>query len=332
MSDKDLMVSIRCLVFNHEKYLRQCLDGFVMQQTNFRFEAVVHDDASTDGSADIIREYAEKYPYIIKPIYEEENQYSKYNGSLSRIMNEACKGKYIAYCEGDDYWIDPLKLQKQVDYLENHLEFAGIHTAFAIYHQNLEKKEYRHWALYNDKKLLASDIVADNTDIQTCTILINRKKFNELYEKQGDLFMIDGKYVSSDIQSFSGFAWFFGIGYIDDVTAVYRIHNDSVSGRGDIEKAICHRQRAYRIRSHMAEKLSLSDTVKKQIRVKCNLEVLQLQLRAGKYDDANNTNDVYLNSKIIQWLIAMLKFSQIQNGRFIGRIIKLLGIKEKLMK
>lgn len=70
------LVSIRCLVYNHEAYLRQCLDGFVMQKTNFRFEAIVHDDASTDGSAAIIREYAEKYPDIIKPIFETENQYS----------------------------------------------------------------------------------------------------------------------------------------------------------------------------------------------------------------------------------------------------------------
>ncbi len=115
-----LVVSIRCCTYNHEAYIRQCLNGFVMQKTNFRFEAIVHDDASTDGTTDIIREYAKKYPNIIKPIYEAENQYSKRDGSLRRIMDAACTGKYIAYCEGDDYWIDPLKLQKQVDYMEQH--------------------------------------------------------------------------------------------------------------------------------------------------------------------------------------------------------------------
>lgn len=124
MDDNKILLSIRCLVYNHEPFLRQCLDGFVMQKTNFRFEAIVHDDASTDGSAAIIREYAEKYPDIIKPIYETENQYSKHDGSLGRIMNAACKGKYIAVCEGDDYWIDPLKLQKQVDFLETHLDYS----------------------------------------------------------------------------------------------------------------------------------------------------------------------------------------------------------------
>ena len=117
--ESKIIVSIQCLVYNHEPYLRKCLDGFVMQKTNFKFEAIVHDDCSTDGSAAIIREYAEKYPDIIKPIYETENQYSKHDGSLDRIMDSACKGKYIALCEGDDYWTDPLKLQKQYDVLEN---------------------------------------------------------------------------------------------------------------------------------------------------------------------------------------------------------------------
>lgn len=123
-SPKELiMVSIKCLVYNHEKFIRETLEGFIMQKTNFRFEAIVHDDASTDNTANIIREYAEKYPGIIKPIYEIENQYSKKDSSLSRIINEACTGKYIAMCEGDDYWTDPYKLQKQVDFLEGTIKY-----------------------------------------------------------------------------------------------------------------------------------------------------------------------------------------------------------------
>lgn len=116
------LVSICCLAYNHEAYIRQCLDGFMMQKTTFPIEILIHDDASTDNTADIIREYEKKYPTIIKPIYQVENQYSKgvrvgvvYN--LSRV-----RGKYVALCEGDDYWIDPLKLQKQVDFMESHPE------------------------------------------------------------------------------------------------------------------------------------------------------------------------------------------------------------------
>ena len=132
------LVSIWCLVYNHEPYLRQCLDGFVMQKTNFKFEAIVHDDVSTDGSAAIIREYAEKYPEIIKPIFETENQYSKRDNSLERIMYEACRGKYIAMCEGDDYWIDSLKLQKQVNILENNTDCSLCCGAF------IRKQKYKY--------------------------------------------------------------------------------------------------------------------------------------------------------------------------------------------
>ena len=130
------MVSIHCLVYNHEPFLRQCLEGFVMQKASFRFEAIVHDDASTDGSTSIIRDYAKKYPDIIKPIFETENQYSKKDGSLGKIMAQACVGKYVALCEGDDYWNDPLKLQVQVDYMECHPECGLCYSNFNILKQD----------------------------------------------------------------------------------------------------------------------------------------------------------------------------------------------------
>lgn len=113
-------VSVICNAYNHEKYIRSALDGFVMQKTTFPFEVLIHDDASSDRTAEIIREYEIKYPDIIKPIYSTENQYSKNDGSLRRIQLGRVQGKYIALCEGDDYWTDPLKLQKQFDLLESH--------------------------------------------------------------------------------------------------------------------------------------------------------------------------------------------------------------------
>lgn len=118
--NENIMVSICCPVYNHEKYLRKCLDGFINQKTNFKFEVLIHDDASTDNSATIIREYEKRYPDIIKPIYQKENQYSK-GVKISFIYQyPRAKGKYIALCEGDDYWCDDNKLQTQVEYLETH--------------------------------------------------------------------------------------------------------------------------------------------------------------------------------------------------------------------
>ena len=138
------LVAINCLVYNHEPYLRDCLEGFVMQQTNFPFVAIVHDDASTDHSADIIREYAAKYPDIIHPIYETENQWRKADGSLRKIMNaaiEATGAPYIAMCEGDDYWTDPYKLQKQVNFFDTHPNVGLCYTDCDIYYEDENRWE-----------------------------------------------------------------------------------------------------------------------------------------------------------------------------------------------
>ena len=118
----DIAVSIVCNAYNHENYIRDALESFVMQKTNFKFEVLVHDDASTDKTADIIREYEKKYPDLIKPIYQTENQYSKGFGLVGKLQLGRAVGKYIAYCEGDDYWTDPVKLQKQYDAMEAHPE------------------------------------------------------------------------------------------------------------------------------------------------------------------------------------------------------------------
>ncbi|MCM1518458.1 MAG: glycosyltransferase [Pseudoflavonifractor sp.] len=131
------LVAIWSLAYNHEPYIRDCLNGFVMQQTNFPFIAIVHDDCSTDGTTQIISEYAEKYPNIIKPIYEKENQWEKSDGSLDRIAHKALfesGAKYIALCEGDDYWTDPHKLQKQVAYMLEHPDCSiCFHNVYVKY-------------------------------------------------------------------------------------------------------------------------------------------------------------------------------------------------------
>lgn len=132
MSTKEeIMVSICCLTYNHEKYIVNALDGFLMQETDFKFEVLIHDDASTDRTAAIIRPYEQKYPEIIKPIYQTENQYSQ-GVKISAAFNyPRAKGKYIAICEGDDYWIDSHKLQKQVDYMEQNQNCTFcFHNAF----------------------------------------------------------------------------------------------------------------------------------------------------------------------------------------------------------
>lgn len=226
----DVLVSIKCLVYNHAPYIRQCLDGFVMQKTNFRFEAIVHDDASTDGTQDIIREYEKKYPDIIKPIYEKENQYSKHDGSLGRIMNSAMSpsSKYIAVCEGDDFWTDPYKLQKQVDYLETHPECGLVHTK----HKKLveETGEFK-------------DGWAEETDFEKNLI---RNRICTLTTCYRSYFLVD---YAKEIQRSPNWPmgdapfWLFIMSkatskLIPDETGVYRVRRESASHSDNIEKNI----------------------------------------------------------------------------------------------
>ncbi len=129
------LVSICCITYNHAPFIRKCLDGFLMQKVpscvpkdakmSDWCEILIHDDCSIDGTTDIIKEYAAKYPDLIFPLYEVENQYSKGKAGKIDLYNyERANGKYIAYCEGDDYWTEPLKLQRQVDFLESHPDYS----------------------------------------------------------------------------------------------------------------------------------------------------------------------------------------------------------------
>jgi glycosyltransferase involved in cell wall biosynthesis len=126
------LVSIGCLTYNHEPYIEDALEGFLIQETNFPFEIIIHDDASTDRTAYIIGEYETKYPNLIKPIYQTENQYLQ-GKLMSQFLMPSCKGEYIAYCDGDDYWTDPQKLQIQFDFLESNPDYViSGHNAFVI--------------------------------------------------------------------------------------------------------------------------------------------------------------------------------------------------------
>lgn len=133
MNNDNIAVSVLCTAFNHEAYIADALEGFVRQNTTFRYEVIVNDDASTDGTRSIIERYASLYPSIIVPVLHDDNQFSKGVSPIERFMLPAARGKYIAFCEGDDCWIDDDKLQKQYEFLELHRDYSiCIHNAMVI--------------------------------------------------------------------------------------------------------------------------------------------------------------------------------------------------------
>lgn len=143
-SQDNIVVSICCITYNHEKYIRDAIEGFLMQETDFPIEIIIHDDASTDSTPDIIREYVDKYPNLFVPIFQTENQYSQGKRIYGTFVLPRARGKYIALCEGDDYWTSPQKLQMQVDYMQAHSECAlCFHAAQVVYEDNPTRKEIR---------------------------------------------------------------------------------------------------------------------------------------------------------------------------------------------
>lgn len=223
--NQEIFVAIRCITYNHEPYIRQCLEGFVMQKTNFRFVAIVHDDASTDGTAAIVREFADKYPDIIWPIYETENQWSKRDGSLRRIMNKAIDEtgcKYIAVCEGDDYWIDPLKLQKQVDYLEANPDCGIVYTDFshvAMEDGLLNSESYQvqqHIKERFQNGFVFHIYLLNHSFIQTCTICYRRS------------LCIPSQANSIDTSLFMTIARQSKVYCLSEKTACYRLHSEGM--------------------------------------------------------------------------------------------------------
>lgn len=218
--DNKPLVSIKNLVYNHEKYIAQALDGFLMQKTDFPFEVIVHDDASTDNSAQIIRKYEKKFPSIIKPIYETENQYSKHDGSLGRIVNSKLSGKYIALCEGDDYWIDENKLQMQVDFLENNPEYT---MCFHSAELDVVEKHNVPYAMQNIKEQdYSATEIFENWIVPTASVVFKKSVLNYPMKNEkkimfGDIVLFE---KSAHLGKVRGFA---------KKMSVYRIHDQGVS-------------------------------------------------------------------------------------------------------
>ena len=216
---EDVKVSIICNTYNHGKYIKDALESFVRQKVNFRYEILVHDDASTDETVKIIKEYEKKYPDLFRPIYEEENQYSKKPGILFDIQNVRAKGKYVSICEGDDYWIDEYKLQKQYDALEKYPD-ADICATAAFKISARDKKKVGTispkdcFAIINPEEV----ILGGGGYVATCTLMYRRKLDQEVPLFRKNLILDYTLQIHGALHG--------GMIYLPDVTGVYRLFSE----------------------------------------------------------------------------------------------------------
>ncbi len=211
----NIIVSITCVAYNHEYCISEALDSFLMQETNFPFEIIIHDDVSTDRTADIIREYEKRFSNIVKPIYQKENKFSQGINPMSFIFPKV-KGKYIAFCDGDDFWTDKQKLQIQVDSMEENPEVdMSFHSAYEFI--NGKKRRVLSKQADSNKIFTPSEVILGGGEFCSTTALMFRSEFILKLPKYL-IEIIPGDYPMQIIGSSRG-----GALYINRCMSAYRV-------------------------------------------------------------------------------------------------------------
>ncbi|NWG34537.1 MAG: glycosyltransferase [Chloroflexi bacterium] len=190
-------VSVSCITYNHAPYIRDAMEGFLMQRTTFPVEILIHDDASTDGTIEIIKEYEKQYPHLIFPMYQSVNRFSQGIKITPTYQIPRARGKYIALCEGDDYWTDPLKLQKQFDFLEKHPEYVlCFHKVRALEGSQVKEDEVmerRYLAIENKREITVLDLLKHRNFIHTGSVMFRNipipAPFEIEFSPVGDYFL-----------------------------------------------------------------------------------------------------------------------------------------------
>ena len=255
------MVSIVCNAYNHEKYIAQTLDGFVMQKTRFPFEVLIHDDASTDKTADIIRQYEKDYPHLIKPIYQTVNQYSQHISISRTYQFPRAQGKYIAYCEGDDFWTDPLKLQKQTEALEKHLDVDMCAHRASFMKDEVVVGES---VLKSDQIVPVEEVIKGGASLFTTNTLMFRKSLLGSKNDYIRYFALD--YIMQISGSLRG-----GMLYMGDCMSVYRqatAGSWTVRMSKDVEKRRKHSERVVKLLQQIDEETNRQYTDAFQLVIK----------------------------------------------------------------
>lgn len=214
------LISIVCTSYNHELFIRDALNGFFGQITKYPFEVIIHDDASTDDTQEIIKEYVDKYPKIIKPILQLENQWmEKGISGTTKFAFPAARGKYIAWCEGDDYWTDPFKLQKQVDFLEANPDYVlCFHNADYLFQNGIKMLFSEKFNFLKLKNVFTRiDLFRERWFIPTASIVFRKNALIADFLK--DVYSVD----STLYLVLSHFGRFY---YIADSMSIYRLNSN----------------------------------------------------------------------------------------------------------
>lgn len=311
---EDIKVSIICNTYNHEQYIRDALDSFLMQKTSFKFEVLIHDDASTDKTADIIREYEAKYPEIIKPVYQTENQYSKGVRITNLYQMPRIKGEYVAFCEGDDYWTDPLKLQKQYDVLEKNKDIdICTHGAISVHADTKRVLSYITPSKVSRIMPMEEVIMGDGVYVAANSAFYRKEAYIDAPEFKRVFWYQFTSKLRATIRG--------GMYYIADVMSAYRVLTKSSWTR----RMANDPQRWYSFHENKRKMFELLDEYTEYkytntIQEKIKMDQFMLLLQTGQYKEASTKENRKYLKKLpkkqrlgifvrarLPWLVKLLK-------------------------
>jgi glycosyltransferase involved in cell wall biosynthesis len=219
----NVLVSVCCSTYNHEKFIAQTLDGFLIQKTNFAVEFLINDDCSQDRTADILKEYENRFPGVFNVKYQAENQFSKGLKPFTHLLFPRVNGKFIALCEGDDYWTDPFKLQKQVDFLTNNEDYSMCFHRSKIVDENNVEYETIMFNHLEEKDFTGEEILR-KWSVPTASAMFrtdNRKYITERANKH--------QYYFGDTPMFLTILEHGKARCLKDFMSVYRVHKGGIS-------------------------------------------------------------------------------------------------------
>lgn len=296
LKEENPVVSILCETFNHVKYLTECLESLVMQQTNFKYEILVHDDASNDGTDQIIREFQERYPDLIKPIIQKENQYSKGVLIWKTFQAPRIKGKYLCICEGDDYWTDAHKLQKQYDFLENNPDHGMVYTKVKMYDQDKHQITGTFGSQYSNQ----AEIYEHNL-IPTLSVMIRTEYFFEFLDFM-QINNLNKIWKMSDYPLWLWIAEKSKIHFINEYSAIYRVLRESLSHSSDEIKNYEFRKSTFDIQLYFLNYNKYDKTKYQDRKIYENAVNTRWDARKLRQYDSIKKAAKYLNIRGYKWL------------------------------
>ena len=268
---KDPLVSVKMITYNHEPYIAQAIEGVLIQDTDFPIELVIGEDCSTDRTREIVLDYQKHYPKIIRLITSEKNVGAKENGYRTE---QACRGKYIAFCEGDDYWHQPLKLQKQVDFLESNPDYGMVHSnahLFWVKTDKLDKSAVRRSSNLKDDNAYF-EILSGDRIIWTLTVCLRKHILFDVIEKNPEC--SDGRFLMGDTQRWLEMSRLTKIKYFPESLATRNALLESMSRTQDPKKALRFRLSGKQLFYHYLSKYECPG----EIDLKCRYHLINSTL------------------------------------------------------